>query len=70
MDGLFSLLSVLQILLLMVLYTLSIVFENLFITGKISYYLQIMSLCYYFIEIVLNFLTVRRKMGKRIEIIK
>ena len=69
-DGTLNLLSVIQIFTLTILYTISIVFEDLFKTQYWCFLLQIGSLCFYFIEIFLNLIAIKNKMGKKIEIIK
>lgn len=65
-----SLLSVIQIITLLVIYTISIVFEDLIANNSYLAGLQIGSLIFYFLEISLNLISIKSEAGKKITIIK
>jgi hypothetical protein len=70
-ESLINLVSVIQIIGLLVIYSLSFVFEDL-LSGEYSLIeaIQIGSFLFYFIEILLNLITVKFSAGRRIEIIR
>ena len=69
-DMLMSLLSVLQIILLLVIYTLSIVFSELMSDNEVLSGLQRLSVAFYLLEMALNFVTVKFEAGKKLDIFK
>lgn len=69
-DKLLSLFSVIQIILLMVIYSISLTFEDLISSSSTLSILQMGSLLFYFVEIVVNFLTVKFVAGKKITMIR
>lgn len=69
-DSLLNLLSVIQIITLLVIYTISIVFEDLITNNASLSTLQMGSLLFYLIEIILNLISIKSEAGKKIVIIK
>ena len=70
-TSLLNLLSAIQIITLLMVYSISLVFEDL-LSGEYSLLesLQISSFIFYFLEIILNLVTVKYSSGKRIEVIR
>jgi hypothetical protein len=69
-DSIISFLSVLQIITLLVIYSLAIVFTQVTYEYSFISILQTGSLAFYFIEICLNFVTVKFSAGKKLSIFK
>lgn len=69
-ESIFNLLSVIQIITLLIVYSLSFVFEDL-LAGDYSIVnaLQVGSLLFYFVEIVMNIVTIKFSVGRRIEVL-
>ena len=66
-ETIINLFSVIQIFTLLVIYSISFVFEDLF-SGEYTFIeaMQITSLVFYFIEMVFNFITVKFSAGRKI----
>jgi nucleoid DNA-binding protein len=70
LDNCLNLLSVLQIITLLVVYSLSLIFEELRTSNQILNTLQAGSLVFYFLEIVLGLVTVKSAAGKKVELVR
>lgn len=70
LSNFLNVLSVIQIMCLLFIYSVSIAFQDLISENKILSTLQMSSLLFYLVEIALNLVSIKSEAGKRVEIIE